>query len=405
MKAVKTIAALIFLTALGIVLVQPVLGADDDPGRRKAKNVAHRPEPGDEATPDDAEPDDEREDDPRAGLLEAAYPKRCMRTVPRATSGLVAARRGSAVSIGLPEAIPSARTGVDGDVAWSPSGRYLAESGGRAYDPRGTSRGSLFFHPVEWQWSPVADCTLAVTESGNLTFSIPETNKLGIRLVSSVTDFDLSPNGRRLAYVVRDDGLWIADLERGEARRVTTARVGIAGWFSNRSVLFAKGTGKLRYASGSGRPRIVKGAFATAAISKCRDRTLLTALASEADAPLAELVSQGGRIRREVLAGVSPVFDGFSAASCSPDGAFVVASALTGSGERGPLVLMESDGTLVREIIGGRTANPTWTSRGVVFVKFGGADRGRLWFIPPDGAPVPTAYKVGAPNQYDWAAR
>ena len=76
-----------------------------------------------------------------------------------------------------------------------------------------------------------------------------------------------------------------------------------------------------------------------------------------------------------------------------------------GEGEKGPLVLLQSDGTFVREVIGGRTANPAWTSDGVLFVRFGNGDRGRLWFIPPNGAPAPTDYTVGAPNQYDWHSR
>ncbi|HEV2757408.1 MAG TPA: hypothetical protein VG318_16710 [Actinomycetota bacterium] len=403
MKAVKTIAALIFLTALGIVLVQPVLGADDEPEKGKTKTAAEPSEPPE--TPDGG--DDEPDDSPRSLTL-IGYPGRCLQEVPPATTGLVAARRGSTVSIGLPGRGPIARSDVDGDVSWSPSGRFLVDRGGQLLDPTGAPVEKVFHRPGEWQWSPAADCVVAMTDGGNLTVGVAGTKKLGrVLLNASVADFDLSPNGRRLALVLKDEpSLWIAELDEGTVRRVTESRASLFGWFSNRSVLFSKspGSGKLRYADGRGRARVVKGAFASTTLNRCGGRVLLTALATESDAPLAELVSRDGRIERAVLPGTPAAYAGFSAASCSPDGGFVVASALTRSGERGPLVLLQPDGTLVRELVPGRTANPTWTSQGVLFVRFGAAGRGRLWFIPPNGAPAPTAYTVGAPTQYDWAA-
>lgn len=405
MKAVKTIAALIFLAAVAVVLVQPVLGAGEEPSRDggRASGETSGEGSGEGSGEDDQEADEGQ--NPPVAQLQAVYPKRCMRDERGPATGLVAARRGSTATVGLPaDPVPLARIDVDGDAAWSPSGRYLAESGGQVFDQRGTPEGRLFFRPVKWQWSPVSDCALAVTESGSLSFSIPGTRRHGIRLVDDVTDFELSPNGRRLAYVVRGEGLWIAELRQSKWKRVTTARVNLAGWYSNRSVMFAKGTGKLRYSTGSGDPRIVKGAFATSTPIRCADRTLLVALASEADAPLAELTSRRGRIVRRVLPGTPGTYDGFSDAACSPDGGLVVASAVERSEERGPLVLLQADGTFVREIMAGRTANPTWTADGVLFVSFEG-DRGRLWFVTTTGAPAATAYTVGAPNQYDWHAR
>ena len=408
MKAVKTIAALIFLTALGIVLIQPVLGADDGSEATKRK-VASGGDPDQRGPamiePSDAEEEEDSPDEP-AFELSARYPKRCVRGVPAATTGLIAARRGSRVTIGLPGGGIETTAEVEGDAAWSPSGRYLAERGGQFFDTTGAPVGTLFFRPVGWQWSPVADCALAVTEAGKLTYGIPDTDRRGIQLVDApVADFELSPNGRRVAVVTQDSGLWVAKLRSGKAVHVTGGPASLFGWYSNRSVLYSKseGSGKLRYATGA-RTRVVRGAFATASLARCDGRTLLVALATESDAPLAELVSDNGRIERVVLR-ASPQYAGYSGASCSPDGEFVVASALTSSGERGPLVLLQSDGSFVRELMRGRTANPTWTSQGVVFVKFGAADRGRLWFIPPDGAaPLQTPHKVGAPTQYDWAA-
>lgn len=408
MKAVKTIAALIFLTALGIVLIQPVLGADDGPERkRKAAAGAEPSEPSEPADPEDEEGAEEEDGDEPAFELTARYPRTCTRRVPPASTGLIAARRGSRVTIGLPGGGIETTAEVEGDAAWSPSGRYLAERGGRFYDTSGVPVGTLFFRPLRWQWSPVADCALAVTEAGKLTYSIPDTDRRGIQLVDSpVADFELSPNGRRVAVVTRDSGLWVAKLRSGKAVRATGGPASLVGWYSNRSVLYSKseGSGKLRYATGR-RSRVVRGTFATASLARCEDRTLLVALATESDAPLAELVSRNGRIERVVLAPPPAAYAGYSGASCSPDGGFIVASTLTDGGERGPLVLLQSDGSFVRELMGGSTANPAWRSAGVVFVKFGAAERGRLWFIPPNGAvPVQTPHKVGAPTQYDWAA-
>ena len=399
MKAVKTIAALIFLTAIGIVLIQPVLGADDGPIRKKAKHVAAQ-SPDAEETPG-SEPSPGGEEEAELTLL-ARYPKQCMTERLVAQAELVAARRGSSVSLGLPgQDPPQARFGVSGDVVWSPSGSYLAERGGELFDISGTPLGRMFFESTKWQWS-VGDCVVALTGDGNLTFGIPET-RLGVRLAKApISDFELSPNGRRMALVV-DGGLWIADLRRGRATLAGPERASLVGWFSNRTVLYTKseGSGRLRFVTGTGNAGIVKGAFAGATLARCTGRTLLAA----PDAPLAELVSHKGKVRSEALPGTPATYAGFSDASCSPDGGFIVASALTSPGEKGPLVLLGSDGTFVREIMRGRTANPTWTSQGVLFVKFGGSGRGRLWFIPPNGAPAPTAYTVGAPNQYDWAAR
>lgn len=395
MKAVKTIAALLFLSALAIVLVQPVLGADDE-----------RPDgaAGGEATPEDPSV-------PRLGsppdtiVLTARYPERCMRKRVAAT-GLVAARRGSTATIGFPGQPPVARIAVSGDAAWSPSGRFLAERGGLVFDQSGNAQGALFFEPREWQWSPVADCALATTERGSLTFSIPDTKRKGIRLLNApVEDFELSPNGRRLAAVLEDAGLWIADLRRGSVVRVTEGPASIAGWFSNRAVLFSKsrGQGKLRYATGRGKARVVRHAFAGGSIVRCGGRTLQASPVTKSNQGLIELTSRRGRLRERGLAAVGG-YHGYSGAACSPGGSFIAASTVV-RGERGPLVLLRPDGTLVRELVAGRTANPRWSDDGLLFVRFGAGGKGRLWLIAPGLLPAPTAYRVGAPTQYDWHVR
>lgn len=403
MKAVKTIAALIFLSALAIVLIQPVLRAgDDEPtGRVKAKD----------ATPQKGSYGD---DGPHAGpstadevALTARYPKRCLRKAIAAT-GLLAARRGSVADIGFPDRAPVARIGVSGDVAWSPSGTFLAERGGRVFDQSGNPQGALFFEPREWQWSPVADCALATTERGSLTFSIPDTRRKGIRLLNApVRDFELSPNGRRLALVIEDRGLWIADLRRGGVVQATDGRPALVGWFSNRSVLFSKteGSGKLRFAIGSGKTAVVRGAFAGGTLVRCVGGSLLASAVRESNPALAELVSLGGGIRQDVLEPSPTAYDGYSDAACSPDGQFIAVSAIARGGLKGPLLLLRADGTFVRELVAGRTASPTWSSDGLIFTKFGKAGRGRIWLIELGSLPAPTSYRVGAPTQYDWHVR
>ncbi|MDQ4126303.1 MAG: hypothetical protein M3134_12020 [Actinomycetota bacterium] len=387
MKAVKTIAALCFLTGIAIALVQPVLGAGDDAEPRVKQKVA--------------EPADAAEPEPEGGEtvdLAAPYPKRCLRDE-RAFTGLVAGRRGSNAEIGFPDRLPVARVEVAGDVEWSPSGRFLAERGGRVFDQSGNPQGALFFEPREWQWSPVADCALATTGRGWLTFSIADTPRKGIRLLNApVSDFELSPNGRRLAAVVNRGGLWIADLRRGRIVQVTEGPASIAGWFSNRSVLYSKskGEGKLRYASGRGKTRIVRGAQAGGTLVRCGGRTLLAGRTPG----LAELTSSRGRIRHTVLTPGGR----YSSGTCSPDGGFIAASTTRG-GDKGPLVLLTADGEVTTELAPGRTANPQWTSEGLMYVSFGKGGDGRLWLIPPAAGLTPTAYRVGAPTQYDWHAR
>jgi hypothetical protein len=331
-----------------------------------------------------------------------------MRRTDEAPTGLVATRRGSTAFVGFPDRRPVARIDVSGDVAWSPSGRFLAERGGRVFDQSGNPQGALFFEPRGWQWSPVADCALAVTERGILTFSIPDTPRKGIRLVDApVREFELSPNGRRLAVVVTGSGLWIADLRRGEVVQATDGRPSLAGWFSNRSVLYSKsrGRGKLRYATGNGQTGVVRGALAGGTLVDCGRRVLLVAEATAAaGAPLVELSSRGGRIRREALRGPPAPIDGYSGATCSPDGAFIAASTVRRGG-RGPLVLLDASGAFARELSPGRTANPRWTRDGLSFVRFGNGGRGRLWLQTPGSPPAATGYRVGAPTQYDWHAR
>ena len=399
MKAVKTIAALIFMSALAIVLVQPVLGAGDDPKERTRGRAETSDDPGD--TPPDAGGEDGEE-----VALVSRYPKRCMRKTRDAPTGLVAARRGSIADVGFPDARPLARIDVSGDVAWSPSGTFLAERGGRVFDQSGNPQGALFFEPREWQWSPVADCALATTERGGLTFSIPDTKRKGIRLLNApVRDFELSPNGRLLAAVVEGRGLYVADLERGKLTQATEGRASLEGWYSNRSVLFSKseGQGKLRYATKRGKTRVVRNAFAGGTIVHCGGRVLLVSLATKFNPPLTELKSRRGRIT-EALLETGPEYHGYSSASCSPDGRFIAASAVVRD-EKGPLALLAPDGTVVRELDTGRTANPQWSEDGLIYVKFGKAGRGRLWLISQGSQPVPTAYKVGAPTQYDWHVR
>ncbi|HEX2196736.1 MAG TPA: hypothetical protein VHJ76_07395 [Actinomycetota bacterium] len=398
MKAVKTIAALIFLAAVAIVLVQPVLGADDEGPAPEARREASPPE-----SPEPS-PDAEPQDDGRVRVV-SRYPERCLRKDVGST-GLVAARRGSTATIGFPGRAPVARVGVSGDVVWSPSGTFLAERGGRVFDQSGNPQGALFFEPRQWQWSPVADCALALTERGNLTFSIPDTTRKGIRLLDApVEEFDVSPNGRRVAAVVGGGGLWIADLRDRDAVQATEGPASIAGWFSNRSVLYSRSrdSGKLRFASGRGRTRVVRDAFAGGSLVRCNGRTLQASPATKFNPPLVELAARRGRIVERTLAAAGG-YHGYSGAACSPHGAFLAASTMVRD-ERGPLVLLRPDGTFVRELVGGRTANPQWSQEGLMYVRFGNGGRGRLWLIGPGADPIPTQYTVGAPTQYDWHVR
>lgn len=405
MKAVKTIAALIFLSALAVVLIQPVLGADDTPVKRKVATGGGKGSP--ETPPGDGGQGEDGGEGDEDVALTSRYPKRCLRRESFEPSGLVAARRGSITDVGFPADRPVARIGVSGDVAWSPSGRFLAERGGRVFDQSGNPQGALFFEPRSWQWSPVADCALAVTERGSLTFSIPDTRRKGIRLLNApVDEFALSPNGRRLAAVIEGDGLWVADLRRGDVIQVAAKASAIEGWYSNRYVLFvrSKADGKLRFAGGRRGDRVVRKAFGGGAMVSCGSRVLVASPATKSNPPLLELKSRDGRVREVSMPAIGG-YHGYSSASCSPDASFIAASTVV-RGDKGPLVLLQADGTFVRELDGGATGNPQWSEEGLIYVKFGNGDRGRLWLIGSTAAAaVPTQYTVGAPNQYDWHVR
>lgn len=398
MKGVKVIAALCFLTGIAIALVQPVLGADD----HDAVAPAHKRK---EATPTAPAEKDETRPEGRSKVT-ARYPKRCLRKTQTTPSGLVAARRGSTAAAGFPGQAPVTRVGVNGDVAWSPSGTFLADRGGRVFDQSGNPQGALFFDAADWQWSPVADCALAVNERGKLTVGIPDTSRTGVPMLNApVDEFEVSPNGRRLAAVVSGHGLYVVDLKRGRGDQVTQGRASLVGWFSNRSVLYSKsaGSGKLRYVTGSGKAKVVRGGSAEGTFVRCEGRRLFV---SGGKGPaLAELTARRGRIEQRSLAAPASPYRGYSGATCSPDGSFVAASTTVRKGKRGPLVLLQRDGSFVRVLDGGRTANPLWSGDGLMYVKFGKAERGRLWLIAPGGGPAPTQYRVGAPTQYDWDVR
>lgn len=398
MKGVKVIAALCFLTGIAIALAQPAL----DAGGHDTAAPEHKRK---EATP--SGPAEEGETPPE-GLAKvvARYPKKCLRKAPAAPSGLVAARRGSTATAGFPDQAPVTRIGVTGDVAWSPSGTFLADRGGRVFDQSGNPQGALFFDALDWQWSPVADCALAMNERGKLTVGIPDTPRTRISMLNApVEEFEVSPNGRRLAGVLPGRGLHVVDLKRGRGDQMTQDRVSIVGWFSNGTVLYSKspGSGKLRHARGSGKAKVVRGASAEGTFVRCDDRRLLLSLGKRP--ALAELTARRGRVKSRPLAAPPNQYRGYSGATCSPDGSFLAASTTVRKGKRGPLVLLRRDGSFVRVLDGGRTANPLWSSDGLMYVKFGKADRGRLWLIAPGAGPRPTQYRVGAPTQYDWHVR
>lgn len=328
-------------------------------------------------------------------------------------TGLVAAKRGGSgrgiVQIGFPDQPPAARIEVAGEVAWSPSGRFLAESGGRVFDQSGNLQGALFFEPRKWQWSPVADCALATTEQGRLTFSIPDTKRKGTRLLDApVKNFELSPNGRRLALVIHDHGgLWIADLRRGRTTKVAEVTPYLAGWFSNRAVLYSKSRhAGLRYATGAGEHRRVRRGSVARDVVVCRSEALVLTDTPDTDPEDAidRLVSRRGRIKALDVRSDAPAYNGFSAAACSPDGRFMAATSAEVGG-RGALMLMEAGGSFVRKLARGRTSSPQWSEEGLLYARYSKSGRGRLWLIRPGRPPAPTAYRVGAPAEYDWHVR
>jgi len=361
------------------------------------------------------------------------YPRGCLRVAPRPTLGKIAAFQGGSVSIVEPGSDRVVKIGARMPIAWSASGRYLATGRGDFYRPSGRGEGSVLNKGSRlWEWSPIADCAVAVDGSG-LWVDGPQLDPRRILDVAGVEQFSFSADGRRLGFVLRESegrsarSIWIADLGRGSARRIhrygaQTPVVRLLGWNAAGTRLFygsapgesvaADGVA-LRYtaARGPGRGRAGATLLPDAAyLTNCGRRDLVVAGAgreTNSNKRLAYLSPSGPTF-------ITPTSAAVMAPSCSPDGGYIVAVA-SGDGadvsER-RLALLRSDGSFERFLApeGSGDEYPIWgpPGSGLAFVRMRPSGRmADVWFIPEGGSASPTPLVVAVPPEiyghFDWS--
>ena len=142
---------------------------------------------------------------------------------------------------------PSFGSSTRKPIAWSPSGAYLATGRGDLYRPSGKGAGALLNKGSSlWAWSTIADCAVAMDGSG-LSVDGPNLDDRLLFELPGIEDISFSPDGQRLAFVVRESEVAPRHLDRrparGSARRVKTYPqrtpvVRVLGWSSDSAHLF-----------------------------------------------------------------------------------------------------------------------------------------------------------------------
>lgn len=445
---VKSSLAILFVGGLATVLAYPLVSEVGGDGARlpvhepqdKAKKKDKQP-----AVQSSPEPSPAPEDPGEPGLepafrhrpFLAPVPEVCLRRERgRGGADLVAATEGGRVVAATTGGVPRFSFAGSAPVGWSVGGRYLATGDGAVRDGRGRRMGPLFggVSVTAWAWSPVAQCGLGLRAGGGgLVLGRPH---WGTRTLvrDGVESFSFSPDGRTLAYLRRETdleqpvlSLWMARLGTSRTREVvrfppetTAARLG--GWRTAAQVWLWAGLGESILADGAhpwsvsvAGPTRVWRAVTTLAhptfLVPCGGRVVAVAGAGRetiADKAIAFLAAP----RRATVA--SDRSFAYLFPSCSPDGSFIAAVRApegTSPDER-RLVLLDSDGELVRELTGGDDLAdevPEWGPRGtgVLFVRRStGSGGAEMWFIPEGGAARATGLTADVPRPfygfYDW---
>ncbi len=435
--------ALVFVGALTIVLLQPILDTSNEqspsnePPRTPAASPAPKPAPSPTSTEEETEtaaPD----------RLLSKIPRECLRPVERPSGvGLLAAYRGGAVRIASPTGGVTATIEAKPPIAWSPSGSLLLTHRGHLFTAEGLPAGPTvirgktraFPEPVTfWTWSTVADCAVGVSREGTLLIApldapIRRPHRDLLRGME-IRDISFSPDGRTLALVVRTDNeppvvnsIWFADLRTGRITRTRAGAVAVPllGW-NGRRVLFGRATGASIMADGIRLEGLSPGGEVVGYragllpsddfLLTCGNR-LLAVVGGARDATTNKRLAfiEPGE-PPELLTSKAFVY---STPACSPNGDFVVApraeeNSSPSSGQRVDdrrLVLLRGDGSFVRNLTldsGFADEYPLWGPRGtgVVFVRrpIGGGGRPQAWFIPEGGRAQRTELTFAIPPHY-----
>ena len=438
--------AVLILVVMGLVSLQGVSslvsGTADDPEPPVAgggaasvgANLTPLPLPSPAPSPSGTNaPDDVDVGGDRFMRTMRPFPRRCLRAVPRPSSGHLAAFQAGAVSVTTPEGDSVASIAAAPPIRWSPSGRFLATGGGELWRANGRSAGSFLPREADrWAWSPVADCALVVTARGSVSVAGPRLRRRVLFDAGGIEDLAFSADGRRLGFVVREKegpsarSIWIADLAAGSARRIErysarTPVVTLLGWDARGRLLYGVSSGAslaadgiaLRYhtARGGGRRRAgVTLLPVDENVTRCGERDLVVVGAgreTNLNKRLAYLTSGAPRF-------ITPTDAVVVSPSCSPGGEFIAAVAARDGARTSArrLVVLRPDGSFERFLApeGSGDEYPRWgpPGTGLSFIRMRSSGRlADVWFIREGQAARPTPLVVAVPGSvyghFNWA--
>lgn len=423
----RTIAALLFVAALGFVLTVPLRDLD---GARDGELPAVASSL--ESSPASSVPSPSQGVIPIPATLRFAnrYPRQCLEPVQAPNPGLVAAYRAGRVTVATTDGEARASFAATPPISFSPSGNVVAAGPQGLFWRTDGSRvllgdvqhGMVFDKRGLWGWSPISDCGLQTDRDGHLyvTTANPQVVSDGVAVTTGapllkrpVESFAFSPNGRLLALIInfhQRSVLGLADLKTG---RVTLLDAGccLVGWSPDSRII-------LRYRW----PNSASIAFDGVRLRGIRisgrrsdfDATILPWRRSIFACGEQLLAIEGGY--RDVTDSkrlaflepeqppdyISPPEPAYMGASCSPGATFIAAVSTPPIMERGPIRqrliysrrirLLTRTGDVVREVVddpGWGDDHPEWGPHGtgLLFVRLHRGGAPQVWFVPGGGTP------------------
>lgn len=419
---VQAVVALVFVTVLGAVLIQPVLDAVDAPlpgptptesGERDPTGTRPNEEPATQSPSPSpsAEASGEISGSLRTQPLYDRFPRRCLSpAAPRSDRLVFVADRlaqtatnfeadasqgqvGASALVGLDVSATTYASYVKArDVLFAPWEGIAGADGARP----GTRIAAA-------AWSPMSSCALALTSKGSLQV-VPNGS---ILVRGGVRHFAFSPDGKKVAVIVQEGettSTWVARLSGERLREVYRVQNGsplrIEAWAPDGDTIYLTRSpdARLRFVIVVGSPQTggVRGA-SDVQLEQCAGRLL-----GLLDGAVIEIPSWRGFLY------VTERDDGaaYTSISCSPDGRFIAAV------RDGSLVLLDRDGNLLRELTtdeGYRDIDPDWgqSGSGLLFGRVPDAGgSAQVWHIPEGGAPRNTGllYDGRGAAAIDWSA-
>lgn len=415
---VQAVVALIFVTVLGAVLIQPILDAADsgerlpgatgeaEPGPTRSRATdTNTPGPTPEPSPT-AGASDDLSGPPRTEPLFDRYPKGCLQPDPATgqSFGIAAATGDERVEFGSPR-------GPDAPPGSIRARRFLGfNATGAVYAARGHD-GRVFIASAGVNrsgaeqtrfktvvWSPISPCGVGIGADGSLSSVLG-----GRQLVrEDVRSAAYSPSGGRLALVLDEGGttsMWITDRSGTRMREVHRihmgTRVRLQGWSPDERTLYftQDPLTALGFVTLARRPESgLVGPAGVLQLEQCPGRVL-----GIFDGSIAEIAPGAAR---------SITGEGYTAVSCAPSGDFMAAI------RDGSLVLLDRDGKTLRGLTtdtGYRDDFVDWGIRGagVLFGRM--PDDGgpaEVWHIAEGGSARNTGLVYAGPGAeaVDWSA-